>query len=606
MNQPSVRSFKETSPGMPEEGPNQEQVVLLADILASKDVNPAVALALSQRNVIGGLLDGHFLGNLGQDHGNWRYRKAAAGHLTEMAIAAAEVAISLDGSYTGTTGENTSITEGHYHSAASHGPGKPDHDYDSRLRDFRRNGAARRFRSGLVEIDSADAHLGSSHTPIAVIGGGPGGVVSARTLRNAGFKNITLFDNTGMVGGIWNRRHVHQGSKNNPFTIRYDGISMRPPNRHSVQRYDPERSDGILYSGQDVRTFVSRLSSGISHNEALLRIQQGNITEIEPGDLDHVVRMKVEGEDRTERYPIVIYAPGNGEPLPLSREGYMRTDTARAEAGRRWQKHLGEEELRELASQKLVFMGLGNSTAEMLYQLQAFEDREGIDIDYTVLTHRSDTALQTPLEAVDGGEPVFRDLSKPNLTRLAGDLPHIEALYWKAMIKGKIWGGVSEWQREGDTCRVTRNGETIDLPVDRMYSLIGYRQNPDNLRDKGIHVLDEYLGTGAFDFDGEVQKSPGATGRDRLYPGYFVIGSAMKSPHNPNAMVIPGIQYQANDLLTTVALRAAEFALRDPAAIAASKRIWQAAQRKYAFGVARAVMKNLPNGGHYGGMPDRY
>lgn len=575
---PSVRELKETHPSKAVSEINPQQTELLQDVLASKGVNPYAVAALASNNVIGKLIDTYFLGNQGGHlYPEDKTAKQAAKHLTGMAlVAAAGVAEGANGTYTGTPEENEAIVKGNYRTFDNHDrPGNA-------LRDLRRNGANRSFRSGLVEVSKADEALEATFAPIAIVGGGPAGILTGRALRAAGFRNITVFDSAGKVGGIWNRSNVVRGTKNNPFTITYDSNSMDPPGVASHRGSDYMMNAGrIGGSGRDVAMFVSRVHDGFNYQtfkqSPRLRVMQGHVKAIEPGDLNHKLTIVSGGREEKREFPIVIYAPGVGEPMPISDPTRMETPNRSKEAGRRWQQQLSEEELKKLAGQKVVLIGLGNSTAEMLFQFQNFEDKTGTSIDYKVLTHYPDNALQTPRQPINGFGSIFRDTSQPNLVKFAGDLKHIEALYWRAMHQGKIVSDATRWVHNEGQCHITmRSGEQMKFPADRLYTLIGYRQRPGVLKQMGIQVIDEDLGIGAYDFDGEVQQVPGESGRERLHPGFFAIGPIMKTPYNPNAMVIPGIQYQLNDLLTTVSMRVAEYVLRDAgrAPIKAAKRAY--------------------------------
>ncbi len=606
MSVPSVRGLKETAPEAAVHAINPQQAVLLQDVLASKGVEPHAISALTSHAVMGTLLDAYFLGNYGAHaYPERKAMKQARVHLNRMAIIAAEaVENGAVGTYTGSPVENEAIIHGDY--------GTID-DYDrpgQGLRQFRRNGASRLFRSGLVTVSRADEAFGTTFAPIAIIGAGPAGILTGRTLRAAGFRNVTIFDRSGQVGGIWRRNDVAGGTKNNPFTIRYDSTVMRPPGKGDSNGMRRPEWDGVEGTGQDVFRFVNTLRGyGDNRHDARLRVAKASIENLEPGDLNHRLTITSNGTTELKEYPIVIYASGVGKPVPLSDPARMTTPNTPKEAGRRWQQQLSDEELRQLVGKKIILRGLGNSTAEMLYQFQKFEDKEGVSIDYTVLTHYPHAALQTPRQSINGFEQLFRDTSKPNLVTLAGDLKHIEALYWRAMHQGKIVGDVTHWVQDEGECRVTfRNGETASFPVDKSYTLIGYRQRPEGLAKMGIQVIDERLGIGAYDFDGEVQQAPGEEGRNRLYPGYFAIGPIVKTPYNPNAMVIPGIQYQLNDLLTTVTMRAAEYALRDEsrAPIRAAKRAYYAHVIKRQAFIGYESFAAPANGRSPRSVPSRY
>ncbi len=598
MSAENIRNFKEAQPhqlGIEgfQERDRRAVTDLLARSLSDKGYDPGAVSALGHAGIVGELLDNYSLGNK-IISGDDAYPDSA-----DTLNSLAQVAVRRESikrpSYTGTTYENRLIIREPYFSDDDRDPRYLDDEYyyadedysTERLRDFRRNGASRYFLPGLVEIDEAGKdRLGLAYVPIAVIGAGAAGVLTAQAIASLGFKNVQLLDKTEEVGGIWNFDNVRLGSKNNPFDITFGEVDLPKSSSFSFEPpFVPE------LSGLQVQDFIYRIADGLHTNPPSQPIypQRATVREVEAGDLNHLVRMTVDGEKITKQFPIVVYAPGIGKPLPLSREGHMMTTTDKKEAGIRWQQQLTPEKLRALVGKQLIFIGLGNSTAEMLHQIQQFEDETGRSIDYRILTHYPKAALDIPDLAFGGYDPVFRDLNLPDLTKLAGDLEHIGNAYFRAKKTGKIIPGIASWHAENGQCEVFDNsGHKKVLPYDQIYSLIGYRQDPESLSQMSINVLDDYSATGAFDFDGEVQKHPGAVGRERLFPGYFAIGPVVKNRHNPNAIVIPGIQYQLNDLLTSLVVRATEYALAHPDEVAAirgaEKARQQMASRAPAFG----------------------
>ena len=107
---------------------------------------------------------------------------------------------------------------------------------------------------------------------------------------------------------------------------------------------------------------------------------------------------------------------------------------------------------------------------------------------------------------------------------------------------------------------VRRNGKTIEMKHDELYTLIGYSQTEEDFEMMGIktHPL---TGCALYDYDGEFQRAGKSKG-SRLYKGYFGIGSVLKSPTNPNSVVIPGMVYAMPDLLFGVIMRSYEYQSR--------------------------------------------
>lgn len=416
----------------------------------------------------------------------------------------------------------------------------------SKLSESRRinsaRGATKEFYLGNVDVSLLKESL--LHTKVIVIGGGPAGLLATRAMLDAGFSphNITVIDKTGSYGGVWNQKNVSGGSRNNPFTLYFEGMKLY----------------AAPGSGESVKEFLVRAESGFPY---MPKPTKGVVVGVTPGDLDHVVTFQTQDGEKTISAPIVINALGNGRPLPPSREGHMTTDTPEA-AGIRWQQVLSEKAAERLRGKSIVMIGLGNSTAEMLTQIQAL-NRRGFNIDYKILTHFPREAVENPKKKVThhGREyRVYRDLSLPNLVKWEGDLNDARFTYVAAEAEGRIVPEVTHWDlRDGKIEYTLESGEVQSFDCDQLYTLIGYGQDPDTLRSMGMTVTDEYAGTIAYDYDGEIQRKPGAQGRERVYPGYFGLGSVLKSPENPNAQVIPGIMHRIYDLLFTAALRGFEY-----------------------------------------------
>jgi hypothetical protein len=244
----------------------------------------------------------------------------------------------------------------------------------------------------------------------------------------------------------------------------------------------------------------------------------------------------------------------------------MKTNATAREAGVRWQQIVTPEQAEKFRGKRLVFVGLGNSTAEMMLQIEEY-NKQGYGIDYLVLTHYPDEAVHNPTKdvVIDGKEyRVARDLTKPNLVKFEYDLAPVKAVYDKAVTEGKIWGDVKEWNVNGKQMTIAREGHGVSI-VDfaQNYTLIGYGHDKQTLEAMGMNVVDEYYGTIARDFDGEIQREPGATGRERVHAGYFGLGAVLRDhQYDPNAIVIPGMFHRGHDFLFSVVMRATEYQQR--------------------------------------------
>ena len=194
----------------------------------------------------------------------------------------------------------------------------------------------------------------------------------------------------------------------------------------------------------------------------------------------------------------------------------------------------------------MTIVGLGNSAAEMIVQFQEL-NRRGFNIDYRVFTHYTKEALANPDEDVDGYR-LFRDLSIPDLVGLTGDLAPIAAAYWRAMAEGRIFSDVSHWRRRDDKFLCKRGGEAFTYPSDVHYTLIGFVNSPERLKELGIEVGPHGP---LYDYDGEFHSNSSGS----LHQGYFGLGAILETDWNRNAVVLPGIIHQMYDQAFSVMLR---------------------------------------------------
>jgi hypothetical protein len=214
---------------------------------------------------------------------------------------------------------------------------------------------------------------------------------------------------------------------------------------------------------------------------------------------------------------------------------------------------------KKVKNRRFVFVGLGNSTAEMLQIVQSRE------YDYRVLTHYPQAAVMNPQTTVmyDGKNyRVFRDLSEPNLTSYQGDLAQSRVAYYRALMEGKIISDVVQWdvtKNETDSVlSIKRRGESElsnAFHFDDIYILTGYQHTAASLVSMGISYDADH--NPCYDYDGEFQTS--SNSEDRLYKGYFGFGGVLNATHNKNAIVIPGMIFRTPDLLFGVLMRAIEY-----------------------------------------------
>jgi Pyridine nucleotide-disulphide oxidoreductase len=442
--------------------------------------------------------------------------------------------------YTGTSQENMLIDQAIAESEDQSG-----------YRDRIKRGAARLFSLEGFRVPS----WAGTQTRIVILGSGAAGILAARTLLNAGYRNLVVLSNTNAYGGIWRDPNV-QFSRNNPFSFTYEDFRV-------------EAAPG---SGLAITAFLDQLVTPPAHTRMrpLPDILRGQIVHVVPGDLNHLVMYHDEqGTIQTLAAPIVINALGLGKPLPLSRPGVIETDVAKELSGFRWQQHLSQQDAESLRGKQVVFIGLGNSTIEMVVQLQRW-NALGYNISYKVVTHLSSETLATPNHPDRQGRQLYRDVFLPHLTQLAGDLPYVNAAYqrlWESddAYVEEVISDVSHWTIEHEAGEqwmvLQRRGQRgRRFPFHRLYTLIGYGYTPEQISDMGLTRIGETTPLQiAHDCDGEFQKQIGLVGRERLYPGYFGLSALLSAQ---NAFVIPGMLYRLPDLLVGVTLRATEALLR--------------------------------------------
>ncbi len=376
-----------------------------------------------------------------------------------------------------------------------------------------------------------------SDTPIAIIGQGAAGILTHHALKDMGFRNIYTFEKSRRALGIWSYDHVVYGTKNNPRSIHFYNrkIDAAPGSGRDVSRFLEEFNDhDIVYGNKGVKSVV-------------------------PGDLEHEIRT----DSGPRMFPIVINTIGLGKPRPLSDLSRMVTSTTAQHCGPRWQQQLERSSVR---GKRFLFIGMGNSTAEMLRQLHKFMD-DGIDTDYRVVTHYPEEAMWDPRSYVEHDGKlfrVFRDLSKLNLVDFQGDLLESQRDYYRALHGKKIIYGVRRWEvSQGTFAAFNANDRKItDVKYDNIFTLTGYEHDEASITSMGCKY--DHTGKCAlYDYDGEFIANPQVKGGERLHKGYFGLGAVLDAPHNRNAVVIPGILHRLGDLCFGVLMRAAEYDARD-------------------------------------------
>lgn len=504
-------------------------------------------------------------------------------------------------SYLGTDFENYDIdraySKGGNYSQRTHSNRIPEHFYgyngDRVLEPIAGQGASRIFDSKELGLSDEVRDI-FAKTPVTVLGAGAAGVLSAAGLKSIGFQDVTLLDKSDEIGGIWTQPNVRAGTINTPFRVSFNGITMESVTTSSPKNdrvdggwrtvYGNRGSGRFPEGGEVINHFLNQVAK-----EYNLKPTKGKVKQIIPGDLHHTIDIDTPHGLTTINAPLVINALGAARALPPSHDGHMTTTTPEA-AGKRWQKQFSDEELIKLSEkssqgQHVVLIGAGNSTWEDVGAFQRFNRTSEQKINYMVLTHFRGGALIDPTRTTQlTQEPVpqnfdkasvdkrkdtskygsvFRDLSNSDLTGIAADVPWVNTAFETTLRSGRLLPDIVSWKKDGDyIVAVNNKGLEHKIPVSLVCTNIGFGNDPETVRNMGAIVTDEYRGSIAADYDGEIQSNPEEIGRNRLQPGYLAIGSLLKSVYRPNAQVIGGIQFNLPDLLFTSAMRAVEYNLQ--------------------------------------------
>ena len=106
----------------------------------------------------------------------------------------------------------------------------PDFEKDYEERQTAGYGTARIFQKGIVKAMRGLLNYTTDkkflESKILILGAGPAGILTARTLAEIGFKNIEILDKSGQFNGVWKMNSLSKGTINNPFQYKF---SRNPP-----------------------------------------------------------------------------------------------------------------------------------------------------------------------------------------------------------------------------------------------------------------------------------------------------------------------------------------------------------------------------------------
>lgn len=436
----------------------------------------------------------------------------------------------------------------------------PDFEESFIERDTSGYGTARIFQKGILDamrgILKNIKDKSFLETKIVIIGAGPAGTVTARTLIEIGFNNIEILDQSGKFNGIWRLSSVYKGTINNPFNINFLGIHL-------------PASTGAQGSGEKLINFLDQVVWGKKDSNGkriknyfsskMPEVTKAKILKIKASDLNHQIEyIDSASNTQTITAPIVINAIGLGQPSDLNdKNAPMKTTTPNL-CGSRWQVQITDKIANKFNNKDISFIGLGNSSTEMLMQIHEL-NKQGFNIRYKVLTHYPKASIENPDKYInhEGKDyRVFRDLEKSNLVDLEGDIPAARNAYMKALEDGNIITDLVEWKRCPENKQMIlklRDGSQIKIPTDYQFTLTGYRQSK-NLFEKMDISLDEST-CPLYDYDGEVQRKATEQNSSRIFKGYSLIGAIRANDSEPNALVIPGIMDSLPKLIFNTILR---------------------------------------------------
>jgi hypothetical protein len=383
---------------------------------------------------------------------------------------------------------------------------------------------------------------------IAVIGAGAGAMVTAAYLihRGATPDNVVFLDPRGKFGGGWNDAWVRSGGINNPRSLRFLGraeLDVADRSGHSMQHYLARIADTALTGTRMLA------SSAVS--------LQRQASEGQPW---HV---KTNHGTTLEADSVII---STGTPRPRRIKGarlFSNLDTITNRVLpqeliiERRQRVLEESDF--TSRRPIVLIGLGNSTAAMLTQIQQYEDKTGQTVDYRILTDLSRGAVLNPELPVNGHKPIFRNPAEAYLTGYSGDLARDRSAYFRALGENKIISDVTEIQYDRSLRQLmaTTEHRTVlsHTANTHVFALLGYERDDALFASMGALLFKGILGGGVR--GPTIRPCDGAvlTAHDGYMSNIYATGAAAASSANPNVATVPGIQGQVPGTTVTIAVR---------------------------------------------------
>jgi hypothetical protein len=229
------------------------------------------------------------------------------------------------------------------------------------------------------------------------------------------------------------------------------------------------------------------------------------------------------------------------------------------------QRELTEDELQASAGGKtIVIMGLGNSMAAMINQIQQYEDSHNVDLSYVIVTDRNTRAVRNPYTPLDGKRSIFRDPDAGYLTGYSADLDRDSISYFRALNEGHMLSSVTDVDYDESTRKLTigkDNGAEHAFDSPQVFALLGH--SPDTTLFRQLGAL-----AGTDKGERRIRANDGAvhTPEAGYMSNVFAIGSVAATSGNRNSLVIPGIMGQLKSTTLTLGVRSIAESLRAPAA----------------------------------------
>jgi hypothetical protein len=388
---------------------------------------------------------------------------------------------------------------------------------------------------------------------IAFIGAGAGTILVASYLvsRGAQPENMTAIDPRGTFGGIWNEESTLAGGFNNPAPLRAGDRQLAVHERR----------------GELMRGFLQGVAADKLKGVDII---PETATRIDRDWHDKEWRIK-QGRHAVAAADTVIIAAG--APVPRTITGpriWSNLDkfTKPRRDGfvvERQQRRLTTEELE--SGRPIVLIGLGNSTAYMLNQIQWHEEKTGKSVDYHILTDLDEQSLRHPERALHGRKSLYRKPKEGYLTGFSGDLDRDRQAFERARDEHHIHAqtATAQYDPKKRQLQVGAYGDagfaTTEIKEPHIFALVGFE--PDKKLIRRLGSFARLTPTNAR-VPSPVRPCDGALWT--LHHGYnsnvFVVGSHATTYNNPNAGVLPGIMGVAPALALTMGVRSSRRAAR--------------------------------------------